>query len=204
MHGAGVRSLSWIFSATKRFPSTCLWCLSNVYFSLVLWTIYVLIFPKIAKRDFSCQIWHFLYREHFWNAFQAMETPCHPRVLWKDEAGRFYLWHSDRRCQRGKAVRVPFLSQEALGMQSVDRGECTEQLVACNLLISGVVLRAMLPCLYKLALCCFPHLCKQGMVMTHLSSLESGTRLKCISGTGNYQHQTRAPRLRGTTLVSVP
>ena len=42
--------------------------------------------------------------------------------------------------------------------------------VACYLLISGVILMAILPSLYKLALLCFLHLCKHGMVMHNLLS----------------------------------
>ena len=55
--------------------------------------------------------------------------------------------------------------------------------IACNLLSSGFVWMAILPCLYKLALCCFPCLCKQGMVMPKRPCPEWRTFLKCFSGT---------------------
>ena len=61
--------------------------------------------------------------------------------------------------------------------------------VACYLLISGVVLMAMLPCLYKLALCCFPCLCKHSTVKTNLPSPEKRICLKCFSGNANSMHQ---------------
>ena len=57
--------------------------------------------------------------------------------------------------------------------------------VAYNFLFSGIVLIDILPCLYELALCCFPHLCKQDMVMPSLQSPEKSTRLKCLSGNEN-------------------
>lgn len=72
--------------------------------------------------------------------------------------------------------------------------------VAGNLLFSGVVLTADLPSLYNLALCCFPHLCKQGMLLPNLPCPERKTLLKCLSGTGMSLHQTRTPRLRGATF----
>ena len=53
---------------------------------------------------------------------------------------------------------------------------------------------AMQPSWHELALCCLPHLCKQGMVMPNLLSPERRTCLKCLSGTGKSLHQTRAPR----------
>ena len=55
---AAVHSLSWISSVTMRIPNFCLWSLRNVHFDLVLWTSYLLIFPDIEKKDFSCLVRH--------------------------------------------------------------------------------------------------------------------------------------------------
>ena len=76
--------------------------------------------------------------------------------------------------------------------------------VPCHLLFSGAFAMAVLPCLYKLALCSFLCLCKHSMVMPNLPSPEKKIGLKCLSDNGKYLHQTRAPRLRGTKLSSVP
>ena len=108
-------------------PNSCFWSVWNVHFTVVIRTSSVLIFPNIAKKDFSWQIITSLYREHFWNTFQAKETPCHTQVLREEEAGHWSLCHNDWRVWCRKEARVAFLSKEALEMESVYRGECIEQ-----------------------------------------------------------------------------
>ena len=72
--------------------------------------------------------------------------------------------------------------------------------VAGHLLFTGIIYMAFPPCLYELVLCCFPHLCKQGMVMPNLPSTERRTRLKCLLCNGNSLYITRALRQRGTNF----
>ena len=114
--GAGVHSLSWISSAPMMLPNSWLWHLWNIHFALVIRTSSVMIFPSIAKKDFSCQIRPFLYREHFWNAFQAKETPCHTLGLREEGAVHWCLCHHDRSIRCWKEISVGFLSKELLGM----------------------------------------------------------------------------------------
>jgi len=76
--------------------------------------------------------------------------------------------------------------------------------IASKPLFSGIFMIAILPCLYELTMWCFHRMCTQGVVMLNLLSLEWRTILKCLSCNGKSLHQTRAPRPRGTYLVSVP
>ena len=108
-------------------PNSCFWNVWNVHFAVVIRTSSVLIFPNIAKKDFSWQIITSLYREHFWNTFQAKETPCCTPVLREGEAVHGCPCHSDRRSWFGTEARVVFLSQEALGMEFIQGGECMKQ-----------------------------------------------------------------------------
>ena len=107
--GASVCSLSWISSAILTLSKTCLQIFWKVHFAMILRSSYVLIFPDIAKKDFSCQIRPFLYRQHFWNAFQAKDTPCGKPVLRQLEAGHCCLCHNDRRIWCWTEARVAFL-----------------------------------------------------------------------------------------------
>ena len=125
--GAGVHSLSWISSAHMMLPNSWLWHLWNIHFALVIRTSSVMIFPSIAKKDISCQIRPFLYREHFWNAFRAKGTPWPTPVLREVEAGHWCLCHKDRRNLFGKEASVAFLSKAALGIESLYWGYCMKQ-----------------------------------------------------------------------------
>lgn len=62
----------------------------------------------------------------------------------------------------------------------------------------------ILLCLYKVAQCYVPHLCKQGIVMNIVLSPERGTRMKCLSSTGIILYQTWAPKPIVYSLASVP
>ena len=152
--GAGVHSLTWISSAPMTLPNSCLWSLWNIHFALVIQTSYVLIFPDIAKTDFSCHIILLLYRVHFRNAFQEMETACHKPELREEEAGHWCLCHNDRRHLYGKEARVAFLIKDALGMESIYWGGCMKQPGCFQCFVFWRFFMAILPCLYELAMFC--------------------------------------------------
>ena len=68
---AGVHSLIWLFSWTRKLPSSCLLCLWNGYFSLVLWTSYALI-SLILKRKILNATSGFSSKEiKFWKHFNG-------------------------------------------------------------------------------------------------------------------------------------
>jgi len=124
----GLVSVHWV-----EYPLQT-WCFQTLVgdvceMSILPWLFSsVVIFPDMAKKDFSYQVRPFLYREHFWNAFQEKESASCTPVLREGEAVHGCPCHSDRRSWFGTEARVVFLSQEALGMESLFRGECMKHL----------------------------------------------------------------------------
>lgn len=108
-------------------PNSYLWSLGNVQFALVVRASSVLIFPDTAKKDFSPLIRRFLYRMHFWNAFQALKTPYHKPEQREEYAGHWCLCHHNRGCWCGKEANMAFLSKKVLGMEFVYICVCTKQ-----------------------------------------------------------------------------
>ena len=137
-------------------PNSCLWCLWNVHLALVLGTSYVLISSDIANKDFSCKIRPFLYREHFWNAFPAKETPCCTPVFREEEEWHFCFCHNVRRSRCDKEARGHTWAQRHWGWCLYKEVNVESHHVACNMLFSGVFLMAILACFYELTLAVFP------------------------------------------------
>ena len=112
--------------------------------------------PDIAnKKDFSCQIRPFLYREQLWSVFKAMEYPCCTPEIREEEAGHWCFCHTDKRIRCGKEAMVALLSKEALGMGSIYGVECTNNPQLLQSLHFCRFVMTILPFLYKLTMCWF-------------------------------------------------
>ena len=102
----------------QELPKSCLWCLWNGYLALVVSTSYVLLFPDIEKKDFSCQIRLLLKGDHVWISFHVMESLCIDTVLREHEATHWFISPTWGGNQCGKKARLAFLSKDVLGLVS--------------------------------------------------------------------------------------
>lgn len=127
--GAGILSLSWMYLQPRCFHTVILWSWWDCNSALLVWSIYVLLFPSCEKKALSCQIWLACQGEHFWSAFQVMETPSTKpvlRIFWAN------LWLICPSCMWGlgwKKAMVPFTSKDALGLVFIHRVEYTVEAV---------------------------------------------------------------------------
>ena len=200
--GAGVCSLSWISSATMTLPSSWLWWLWSVHFALVVRTGSVLIFPDISKK-YSLPNQNLPLQRTLLECLSRKGNPL-PHTSTQRGRGRT-LVSLPKQQENLMWERPGWLSwaKRHSGWGSYMEVDVRGKYVAWNLLYFGVIVMPILPCWYELALCSFPCLCKQGMVMHNLPSPERRTLLKYRSGNGKSMHQTRAMKPRGTTLVTV-
>ena len=111
---------------------------------------------------------------------------------------------NDRRIQCGKEARVAFLSKDALGIECVYRSEYMKQPGSSQLLFSGDLVMANLPCFYELAMSCSSALVQTRYCHAQFDVSEKENTFEVFSGKGKSLHQARALRSRGSPLVSVP
>ena len=129
--------------------------------ALVVWTSYVLLFPNIEQKWFSCQIRLLLKEAHIWSAFPVMDTPCTKPVLREQEAAHWFTFPSYRRFIGLKKPMVVFLSKDSLGLVFAHwiKYICNQQ--ASKLLFCGVGEMAIFPRLYELGICCLTPILKR-------------------------------------------
>ena len=119
----------------RCFHTVILWSWWDCNSALLVWSIYVLLFPSCEKKALSCQIWLACQGEHFWSAFQVMETPSTKpvlRIFWAN------LWLICPSCMWGlgwKKAMVPFTSKDALGLVFIHWVECTLQPGCLHMLV---------------------------------------------------------------------
>ena len=172
-------------------PNSCFWNVWNVHFAVVIRTSSVLIFPNIAKKDFSWQIITSLYREHFWNTFQAKETPCCTPVLREEKAGHWCLCQMIGEVNVGKRQGCLSWVKRHWGWSPYMEMNVWSNHFACNLLFCEVFVVAFCPFCTKQPCTNCPRLCKKGKDMPNLPSPEWRICLKWLSGNGISLHLTR-------------
>ena len=108
-------------------PKLLLWRLGKVHFALVVQTRNVLIFPDISKKDSPAISDHSSTENTFVMPSKQRKHSATHQCSGEEETGHWCLCHNDRRHCFGKESRVAFLSQGALGIGSIYRGEWRKQ-----------------------------------------------------------------------------